>query len=167
METLSASEAVAKNVRRIREARSLRQIDLARLLGWSTATLSKLEAGARGVGVDDLLALAAALGVAPAYLVCPWTEEEGQLVVRLRGGNEELMWDPREAVAWIAGEAAPMPFTDPRDYFWTIPPSQQKRRNEILARLEAEGIVEFPDKHTVVFRSGGVIARSTRPQEEE
>lgn len=78
--------------------------------------------------------------------------------------NVQLQLDHREAPAWLIGEMAPIPFTDPRDYYWTVPPSQRMRRNEILERLKAQGLVEFPDEDTVVF--GGGIVRATRPKED-
>ncbi|MFE6816024.1 helix-turn-helix domain-containing protein [Streptomyces sp. NPDC057677] len=71
-----AGQHVAQAVARLREARSWDQAALvARLaaegLAVSQPILSRVEAGTRRVDVDELLALAVALGVAPAALLPP------------------------------------------------------------------------------------------------
>ncbi len=73
--------------------------------------------------------------------------------------------EPGEALAWVLGDAAPSPIFDPRDYYFTIPPSQRTRRSRILRDLEAAGLVSFPDAQTVVFESGG-IRRTTKLEED-
>ena len=127
METHTAHEMVARNVRRVRELRDMRQAALARSLGWSKQTLSKLETGARNVTVDDVLSLALALHVAPAVLMTPWEDDE-RLVVAVRRGDAHL--DSAEAFGWIVG--APDPGTlallaNPVDYFSTTPAAVQRR----------------------------------------
>lgn len=67
------ARAVASNLRAVRLARGLRQDELAKRLAdlgrpMQTSAISKMEDGKRRVDVDDLLALAVALNVAPARL---------------------------------------------------------------------------------------------------
>jgi transcriptional regulator with XRE-family HTH domain len=163
METDEGPGIVATNVRRIRELRGLDQADVGRRLGWSTSTVSKVEAGHRRTTTDDLLALAVVLSVAPAFLLVPW--EDGELVVRLK--DLEISMAPEEAIAWVVGEAAPAPLLDPRDYFWTSPPSRRKRVAEILKQLEAAGLVSFPEPGVASFRTGGITRTVKVPKEED
>ncbi|MCB0927097.1 MAG: helix-turn-helix transcriptional regulator [Mycobacterium sp.] len=70
------SLVVGKNCKRLRESLELTLAQLGeRLAGvghpMSTASLSELERGVRKVTVDDLTALAAALGVSPVGLLMP------------------------------------------------------------------------------------------------
>lgn len=55
-------------VRSIREGKGLSQEQLAELAGLHRTYVSSLERGQRNVGVDNILALASALGVPPAEL---------------------------------------------------------------------------------------------------
>src|SRR6478752_7585543 len=74
--------------RRLREVRESQGLTLARVqqrlrdLGreYMTSTLSQIENGGRRVDVDDLVALAAALGVAPVTLLMPTTHEADEFV---------------------------------------------------------------------------------------
>lgn len=72
-DTGPTGELVAKNLRRLRTV-SLRDLsdDLGKLGRPITASaLQKIEAGVRRVDVDDLMALAVALGVSPLTLLLP------------------------------------------------------------------------------------------------
>lgn len=70
--------AVAANVRRLRADRGLSRTRFAALVGELrpslryTATLFRIEAGSHRVCVDDLVALADALGVRPEQLLEPY-----------------------------------------------------------------------------------------------
>jgi transcriptional regulator with XRE-family HTH domain len=69
-------EQVRSNIRRLRENSGLSQTQLARLTTTTTRPLAsvainEIENGARRVDVDDLIALAAALGVNPNALLMP------------------------------------------------------------------------------------------------
>ena len=55
-------------VRDLRQARGLSQEQLAEIAGLHRTYVSSLERGQRNVGLDNILALAAALGVTPADL---------------------------------------------------------------------------------------------------
>lgn len=74
MEKRTSSAHVAANVRRMRTERGWSLADLSRRLGelgypMGVAVLSKLELGDRGIDVDDLAAIAWALGEAPHRLM--------------------------------------------------------------------------------------------------
>ena len=129
MKPTSARDLVATNVRRVRELRDRPSAALARQLGWNKSSLHKLENGDRNVSVDDLLALAAALHVAPAVLMIPWEDDEA-LTVAVHGDGSEAQLDCVEAFGWIVG--APDPSTlamiaNPVDYFSTTPVAIQRR----------------------------------------
>lgn len=78
-------EQVRANVLRLRERRGLTKKQLADLtaeIGRPIPPLgiSRIEAGTRRVDADDLVALAAALGVGPATLLMPWSDSPDQVV---------------------------------------------------------------------------------------
>ena len=56
-------------IRAARKGRGISQRDLARALGMSQSTLSRIERGERRVSVDRLIAIARALGVRPADML--------------------------------------------------------------------------------------------------
>jgi transcriptional regulator with XRE-family HTH domain len=69
-----AGEAVRLNIRRLRDAQHLTTTQLAEKLGQAGRPLlpngvTKVEKGTRRVDVDDLVAFATALGVAPGQLL--------------------------------------------------------------------------------------------------
>ncbi|MGI8730262.1 MAG: helix-turn-helix domain-containing protein [Solirubrobacteraceae bacterium] len=68
-----AASAVGERIKRAREAASISQATLAELLGKQQTAISHWESGRRLPGIDDLVNLAEALGVAPADLL-PDTE---------------------------------------------------------------------------------------------
>lgn len=151
----SPNQVVVRNVRRIRDVRGWSQTDLAGACGWSKATQSKIEGGQRRLTVDQLVTLAAALHVAPVWLLVPWSEEDPDLRLVLHGGNLAVTIDTHEAQRWAVGDQ-PIPLlTDPRDFYWTVPPAQQGRRNELLRKLEEAGVVSFPSSDTVTFHFSG------------
>lgn len=81
------SETVAENVQRLRTEQNLTYTQLSERLetraGWTiTATaVRRIEEGERRVSVDDLMALAAALGVSPAALLMPHHSSPGARAV--------------------------------------------------------------------------------------
>ena len=82
----SVGEAVAHNVRVVRDRRQLTQQQLAKKLGelgrsMQASTVAKIESGDRRVDVDDLAALAVALNVSPARLLIPDVEEDDDVRV--------------------------------------------------------------------------------------
>jgi transcriptional regulator with XRE-family HTH domain len=102
------SERVAANLRRIRRQREMTTAQLSRRLAElgqpiQDTGITKIEKGERRVDVDDLMALALALGVTPNALLLPHMElaglisYEGPLAPRQNARAEE-MW------AWATGE---------------------------------------------------------------
>lgn len=60
---------VTLKIRAARKERGMSQRDLARALGWAQSTLSRIERGERRLGVDQLIAIARALGVRPSDMM--------------------------------------------------------------------------------------------------
>jgi transcriptional regulator with XRE-family HTH domain len=91
---------VADNIRRLRTDRNLGHTELSRLLanhGRDIAPLGirRIEAGTRRVDVDDLLALAEALGVSPITLLMPKVADRDD-VVEVTGRKPDaagMVWD--------------------------------------------------------------------------
>ena len=52
-----------------RRGAKLRQVDLAKRLGWQQAYVSRYETGERQLGVDEYVAVALAIGVDPVALL--------------------------------------------------------------------------------------------------
>ena len=52
-----------------RRGAKLRQVDLAKRLGWQQAYVSRYETGERQLGVDEYVAVALAIGVDPVRLL--------------------------------------------------------------------------------------------------
>ena len=163
METHTAQQLVARNVRRVREMRGMSLARLATALGWkSRNTAHQLENGHRSITVDELLALAMALHVAPAVLLVPWENDE-QLAVALTGGAWTTHLDSAEAYGWIIG--APEPHlialvANITDYFSTTPSAVQRRYGtELLRRLREEAGWKISDDGTVVDTGGIKVSR--------
>ncbi len=102
------AQRVARNVHQLRNGRKLSLQALSDALTGlgqpiSLGQLSKLENGDRRVDVDDLVALAAALGVSPSRLLL--TESAGPEDVDLTPG---LRCSTGEALRWAAG-VMPLP----------------------------------------------------------
>ncbi len=102
------AERVAQNVRHLRSSQKLSLQALSDRLSTlgqpiSLGQLSKLENGDRRVDVDDLMALAVALGVSPTRLLLPQTAgpEDTDL-------TPVLMCSERQAWRWAAG-VEPLP----------------------------------------------------------
>jgi transcriptional regulator with XRE-family HTH domain len=145
----AAAETVSANVKRLRKDQNLGLRGLANKLGevgrpLGHSAVDQIEKGTRRVDVDDLMALAAALDVAPVTLLMPDTTAEGwDTAVEATGIPDGItaqhlwLWltavhpprrvaDHREYAMWLA-RAAPsadlavrMPTTTPDlppDYF--------------------------------------------------
>lgn len=128
METTGASEAVRRNVRKLcrsddyPELRTS-QADLARRLGWSRQRLSKMLSTDRPISVDELTAIAMALGVAPVALLTP-AEPDDELEVRV-SDRESWVLDRADALGWLAGlptsARLDMMMRSPERYFAVLP----------------------------------------------
>lgn len=97
------AQAVADNIRAVRERRGLTQQQLSQRLGelgrpMLASAVAKVEAGDRRVDVDDLSAFAVALNVSPARLLVPDVHEDDE--VRMVPGLAVPGWS---AWAWANG----------------------------------------------------------------
>lgn len=153
----TAGELVARNVRRIRELRDLKQAQLARRLGWSKQTLSKLETGARNITVDDLLALALVLHVAPVVLMIP-DEDDEALRVTLGDDPDDPDWavglSSAEAYGWMTGVPDPTSaifmYANQADYFGTTP-------SPVMRRYGARWLREVREEHGWTVSDDGTV----------
>jgi len=119
----SVSDVVAARVRQVRKRRDLTTDQLAaRCAGLgapelTTQALYKLEArrpgtlGPRPVTVDELIAVAAALNVAPAHLLVP--PDDTDAAYNVTAAVRQQAWAVRE---WIRG-GLPLGDADPREYY--------------------------------------------------
>ncbi len=108
-----ASDNVALNVSMLRKKRGLSQQELSERLGelgrpMLPSALSKIESGDRGVDVDDLAAIAVALGVNPSRLLLPFAAWEEDVLI-----TPEVSVPAWAAWQWADG-FAPLP-TLPRE----------------------------------------------------
>lgn len=81
----ATGEAVARNVKRLREAANLTYTEVSKALAdidrpMSPLAVRRIEEGERRVDVDDLLGLAVVLGVTPISLLYPGAKEGGESV---------------------------------------------------------------------------------------
>lgn len=131
-EALTPSRQVARRMREVRNDRGWtaeRLAEAMRKVGipWERAVVTKLETGRRAiVSVDEVLALAYVLDVAPVHMLTPTWSSPGM------AGEGEPTDDAEYRVtgtvsapvhrvrAWIRG-ARPLPGTDPRRYLTEIP----------------------------------------------
>jgi transcriptional regulator with XRE-family HTH domain len=100
----AASARIADNVRDVRKSRGMSTYDVSRALaglGWPIAQsgIARVESGDRAVTVDDLLALAAALGCSPNRLLLP---EVGDAATETLIGG--ITAAPDEMWGWARGE---------------------------------------------------------------
>ncbi len=116
------ADTVATRVKDLRKARKWTQQDLANAMsvrGYPTdrSTIVRLEKRNRGVSVDDLVALAAALNVSPGWLLLP--AEAGELDLPIVGNVKVPAW---AAWQWVDG-LNPLPTTSEDDGYNT--PAEQ------------------------------------------
>lgn len=94
---------VAENLRRIRTARGLSTSRLSKLLAFigrpiQPTGITKIEKRERKVDVDDLVALAAALGVNPSALLLPHTTKGNTTITGVGTVPADIAW------RWADGE---------------------------------------------------------------
>jgi transcriptional regulator with XRE-family HTH domain len=96
---------VARNVARLRNARGLTTIQLAKLLEdagrpITASSITKLELGQRKVDVDDLIVIALALRVSPTALLLPPTADQHDSTPITSAGEigADIAWN------WLLGE---------------------------------------------------------------
>jgi transcriptional regulator with XRE-family HTH domain len=120
------SRVVGRQVKTVREQLLLSQADLAQRLRdldvrIDQATIARLETGSRRISVDEVLALAVALGVNPLFLfAASFTRETVQVTPTITAG-------PQLMLHWFRGEG-PLPGTDEECYFELIPEDERLRQ---------------------------------------
>ena len=153
------SDVVARRVQEVRQSRGWSAQRLAERCAeigaphLTAAVVANIETGRRDgegrrrrdITVDELLAFAAALGVAPLHLAIPPTGAEPYAV------TPGIVVEPNSARAWVRGEE-PLPGTDARTFrtqapadefaapLGTVPRVQDAlaRVQEVLAQLQEE-----------------------------
>lgn len=145
-EVATPEDAIARGIRDARRRRGWTQQDLADRLAevgypLDRSTLAKLEATkkARGISVNDAIAIAAALGIAPVHLFTGLGEDEIAI-------GEKLTAEAWRVRSWMRGRAGPLPDApgdaevERRVYFDLIPPREKELQNEqIFADAELLG----------------------------
>lgn len=100
----ATGSAVRKNIRRIRDAKGVSANELSEALRRLNRPIpplgiSRIENGQRRVDVDDLVAIASALGVSPATLLMPATNDDDSEV--REGDNVALSaWNKPIGAVW-------------------------------------------------------------------
>lgn len=139
-------QCVARNLRRLRGTTSLRELqDKLREVGHeiSASGLQKIEAGARRVDVDDLLALAVALDVNPTALLFPRTDSEPLEVTGARFKDFRDVWEWAMGQNSLGGDRRnydldyftkirPMQFTNPKPLMTTAGYDELEERLQSL-----------------------------------
>jgi transcriptional regulator with XRE-family HTH domain len=178
-----SGQRAARNLEQLREERRLNQDELAARAGrvgrpMTRQIVSKTEAADRRIDVDDLVALAIALGTTPNRLLLPGSAGEGELVAL----TPEVQVSALDAWKWAtgegplpAGEALPgeqmligddterlfvrenQPHNVPGPYFRNV--GHDMRKHKKLVRMIAAVVVEAKE-------SGVQLGRLTRMVEE-
>lgn len=87
------SEVIGERLKALREAKGLSQAQLAKRIGWSSASrIGNYELGERKVSADDAITLASVLGVSPSELLFgESSEQEVSYGVFLNDRQQELI----------------------------------------------------------------------------
>jgi transcriptional regulator with XRE-family HTH domain len=177
MERQTPNEAFAARLREAREAARMTQAELAdrvlEVVGYnlSRTAIALIEKGKRRVTLDDALAIAAALGVAPINLMVPFEDPEPvseelagkglfNASVELEVG-EKLSLLPLEARPWIDGTHA-YPGSDPEQWFRyyvrEVPPPRRWRIEHFVAAAREGRKPEWPKIEDEVVPQMGAFA---------
>ena len=110
---------------------------------WDRSVVANLESGRRSaVSVEELLALAFVLDVAPIHLIVP-TDPDGWYAV-----TPDIATSNEQARAWIRGApGGALPGTDERKYYSEVPEDEWKR----AAKQQAESL-QILDRAGVISR---------------
>jgi transcriptional regulator with XRE-family HTH domain len=132
---LPVNEVLALRLREARQARGVSQAVTVRELEGRgrhmlRSTLAKIELGARDTSVPELIALAEALDVSPAFLLTP---PPGQQLWVSGTTDKPVALSPEATWAWFGGERL-----RPDGWDTLLPEHEAKRReeDEILAQAE-------------------------------
>ena len=128
---LTPDQVVADQIRALRDKHGISQQQLAEMIGETQSTIARIESGQRTISITDLFRLAAALDVAPVYLLA------GQFNggrVPVRAG---VQLAPADAHEWIVGEK-PLPGGDERAYIETnVPDELFELRRKMIENMES------------------------------
>ena len=105
---------------------------------WDRSIVANLESGRRRtVSVEEMLALAYVLSVAPVHLVVPPVGQDDKTPYAVVPNSGEIPNPPPDTVrGWIRGHA---PWTaDPRRYFTEVPDSEWNWEESFRAAAEGE-----------------------------
>jgi len=167
LEAVGPVQALARRVREVRTARGWSAQEVARrcaalgLPGLDRSTIANIESGRRRrVGVDELLVLALALGVAPVHLLVPLDEQWYAVTPdRVTGTSRVREWlrgnwpmhgaDPNDPAARLADRETYLAQRPAPDDDWTAPPeptpderaAARRERLRRLAEAEEAGLV--------------------------
>ncbi len=144
---LTPAEAFGLRMREARKSAGLSEKELAervRAMGFRSPVSRgavnwlELDTRSRGVTLEEVLAVAAALGVAPINLLTPHVEDDLTTDVRVVVGD--LAMPPAALRSWIAGEA-PSPFGGftaselRRFYVDEVPPAVRQEREKAAGEI--------------------------------
>lgn len=102
-------EDLANRLRALREARNLKQGDIAARMGWRQVTVSRIETGRRSVAASELPGLAAVLGTSVAYLL--GVDDEDPNTDALRDGDLAIVTEDGRSVRKLVGDGLMRPLT--------------------------------------------------------
>jgi len=103
-------------------------------------TLAKLEGGgtrSQNVSLRDVLAIAAALGVAPIHLFVPFSDRDYVAI------TPKLVRTGANVRAWVRGRGL-LGDEDERFYFTELPPEEQRQAMAQIERVEADAALTAP-----------------------
>jgi transcriptional regulator with XRE-family HTH domain len=145
-------KVIAERVREVRTARGLSGVRLAEEMTkvgikWDRSIVANLENGRRStISVEELLALAYVLDVAPVHLMVP-LDPDGWYAVT----PDNYATRNSRARAWIRGTYALLDHTDERKYFSEVPKEEWipprkldgEQKDELFKQLADEGLMDY------------------------
>ncbi len=189
LQATTPTKAVARRVRQVRNDRGWSAQELAQrcatlgMISLDRSTVTNIENGRRQrVGVDELLVLALALGVAPVHLLVPLSEEWYAIAPEHATGTSRVRQWVRGSFPVVGVPLADDPVAraaDRETYLaqrpeqeWTPPPvptpeeEEARKRERIRELLEAEEaglvtIIRHPSGSWAVVPTGEVIVKAT------
>lgn len=147
------ANALGHRIAQIREQAGFKQAELARLVTWSPAVLSRVEAGERELAPSELANLLEAIGSPEAAALSEIVLRRWQHIPTppLDHPDQDLLWAAEEVSARLALQAAA---DDTR-------PAFSKRLDEYLAELSAGAERLLRRQHSIAFLGPIGIGKST------
>ncbi|MER7459211.1 helix-turn-helix domain-containing protein [Micromonospora sp. NPDC126480] len=157
---LRPHETLVERVKQLRKARgwsAQRLADEMAKVGvpWERMIVTKLENGRRaGVSVEEMLALAYVLDVAPVHLLIPPVASSGE--ERFYAMVPNVGMPLRDVREWVRGKE-PAAGQDPRPYFSEVPPEERDGAQWSAADVAAESArIQYHRKNGDRLRSGEI-----------